>query len=56
MNLLPKICVRCLLGSLSGLAADNIITIAISMFVEDGNYYAVVPGLIADCGNEMNAG
>lgn len=54
-NLIPKICLRCLLGALGGLAASNIITIVISMFVGDGNYYAVVPELITDCGNEMNA-
>lgn len=46
---------RCLLGAPLGLALSTLITIAISLSVGDGNYYPVVPELIADCGTELNA-
>ncbi len=50
-----KIFVRCLIGAPLGLAISTIITIGISWAVGDGRYYAVVPELARDCGNEINA-
>lgn len=50
-----KIFTRCLIGAPIGLAISTIITIIISLTVNDGVYYAVVPELINDCGNELNA-
>ena len=46
---------RCLLGAPIGLAISTIITIAISLTVGDGVYYAVVPSLTQDMGSEINA-
>lgn len=46
---------RCLLGAPLGLAISTIITIAISLSVGDGRYYAVVPSLAQDLGSEINA-
>lgn len=50
-----KVFLRCLLGAPLGLAISTLITIVISLTVGDGTFYPVVPELIADCGNEMNA-
>lgn len=50
-----KLLKRCLLGAPLGLAISTVITIAISICVGDGMYYAVVPELIADSGSEINA-
>ena len=50
-----KVIVRCLIGAPIGLALSTMITIAISLTVGDGRFYAVVPELIADCGTEINA-
>ena len=50
-----KVLLRCLLGAPIGLAIGTIVTIIISLTVGDGVYYPVVPKLITDCGNEMNA-
>lgn len=50
-----KVVIRCLIGAPIGLAISTIITIAISLTVGDGRFYAVVPELIADCGTEINA-
>ncbi|HUM84531.1 MAG TPA: DUF3021 domain-containing protein [Lachnospiraceae bacterium] len=50
-----KILLRCLIGAPIGLAISTLITIIISLTVGDGNYYPVVPELVSDCGNEMNA-
>lgn len=50
-----KVIIRCLIGAPIGLALSTIITIAISLTLGDGHYYAVVPELIADCGTEINA-
>lgn len=47
--------IRCLIGAPIGLAISTIITIIISLTVGDGKFYAVVPELITDCGNEINA-
>ena len=43
-----KVIIRCLIGAPIGLALSTIITIAISLTLGDGHYYAVVPELIAD--------
>ena len=50
-----KVAIRCLIGAPIGLALSTMITIAISLIVGDGRFYAVVSELIADCGTEMNA-
>jgi len=50
-----KILKRCLLGVPVGLAISTAITIAISLALGDGAYYAVVPELTAVCGSEINA-
>lgn len=50
-----KILLRCLIGAPIGLAISTLITIIISLTVGDGNYYPVVPELVSDCGDEMNA-
>ena len=50
-----KVAIRCLIGAPIGVAINTIITIAISLIVGDGRFYAVVPELIADCGTEINA-
>lgn len=50
-----KLLYRCLLGAPAGLTVSYLITVVISLSVGDGNYYPVVPELIQDCGNEMNA-
>lgn len=50
-----KLFIYCLLGAPIGLAISTCITIIISITVGDGNYYAVVPELIEDCGSELNA-
>ena len=46
---------RCLFGAPLGLAISTIITIIISLAVGDGQYYAVVPELAREMGNELNA-
>lgn len=50
-----KLVLRCLIGAPLGLAISAMITIAISLAIGDGRYYAVVPELAADCGSEINA-
>lgn len=46
---------RCLIGAPIGVLICNITLIAISLVVNDGNYYSVVPELISYCGSETNA-
>ena len=46
---------RALLGMPLGLAISTVITIIISLNKGDGQYYAVVPALIDDCGSEISA-
>ncbi len=46
---------RCLLGAPLGLAISTVITIAISLTVGDGRYYAVVPELAGALGSDINA-
>lgn len=50
-----KLIFRCLLGASVGLSISTIITIIISFTIGDGKFYPVVPELITDCGNELNA-
>ena len=50
-----KAIIRCSVGALLGLAISTTIAIAISLFVGDGNFYAVTPNLVADWGTELNA-
>ena len=50
-----KVLLRCLIGAPLGLAISVMITIIISIIMNDGVYYAVVPELVHDCGNELNA-
>lgn len=54
-----KIILRSLVGAPVGLAVSTMFTIAvsavISFYTGEGSYYPVVPELIADCGNELNA-
>ncbi|MDE6758393.1 MAG: DUF3021 domain-containing protein [Clostridia bacterium] len=50
-----KILFRCLLGAPIGLAISTVITVIISLCLGKGEYYAVVPELISDCGNEIKA-
>ena len=50
-----KIALRCLLGAPIGLAISTIITIIISLSVNDGNFYPVVPQLIDECKTELHA-
>lgn len=50
-----KLIVRCLIGAPLGLAISTMISIGISLAAGDGRYYAVVPELARDCGNEINA-
>lgn len=46
---------RALIGMPIGLTISTVITIIISLFKADGQYYPVVPALVADCGSEINA-
>ena len=46
---------RALIGMPIGLAISTVITIIISLCRADGQYYPVVPALVADCGSEINA-
>lgn len=50
-----KLIGRCLLGGPLGLALSTAITILISLAVNDGNYYPVVPEFALACGGELNA-
>lgn len=50
-----KLWIRCLIGAPIGLAISTMDAIIISLLVGDGNFYAVVPKLITDCGTEINA-
>ncbi len=42
-------------GAPIGLAISTAITILTSLHIGTGEYYAVVPELVADCGSEINA-
>lgn len=55
MNMKKVILIRCLFGGPIGLLICHVITIVISMSINDGSFYAVVPELISICRNEINA-
>jgi len=44
-----------LLGGIIEIAVTYLITVIISSFINDGNFYPVVPELIKVCGTEQNA-
>ncbi len=46
---------RCLVGAPIGLLIAQVISIWISVIINDGTYYAVVPELITICKSETNA-
>lgn len=50
-----RILCRALTGAPIGLAISTAITIFFSLIYGDGNYYPVVPALVEQCGNEINA-
>lgn len=50
-----KILLRSFLGAPIGLAVSTVVTIVISLIVNDGRYHAIVPELATDFGTEMNA-
>lgn len=50
-----KLFLRCLLGASVGLTIGTLITLTISFLKGTGEYFAVVPELITDCGSETNA-
>ncbi len=50
-----KVLMRCLIGAPIGLSISYLITIVISFLWGSGGYSAVVPELIDDFGNEINA-
>lgn len=50
-----KLFLICALGAALGIALSTMITVGISLCIGDGQYYAVVPALVEDCGGELNA-
>ena len=50
-----RIIIRGLIGAPVGLAISTIITIIISLYINDGYFYPVMPELTTDCGSEINA-
>ena len=50
-----KVILRCLIGAPIGLSISFMITLIISVIINKGEYYPVVPQLTALCGNELNA-
>ena len=46
---------QCFIGALIGLTISYTITIIISVLINSGEFYPVVPQLIKTCGNELNA-
>ena len=50
-----KVLLRCLLGAPIGIAITTIVTIIISLILKDGSYHPVMPKLVSDYGNELNA-
>ncbi len=50
-----KVILRCLVGAPIGLSISFIITLIISVIINRGEYYPVVPQLASLCGNELNA-
>ena len=50
-----KLVSTCALGAALGIALSTLITVGISLCVGDGQFYAVAPALVEDCGGELNA-
>ena len=50
-----KVILRALLGAPISLTISTFITMFISAIIGDGQFYAVAPGLEAECGGELNA-
>lgn len=50
-----KVILRSLIGAPIGLSISFIITLIISVIINKGEYYPVVPQLTALCSNELNA-
>ena len=50
-----KVILRSLIGAPIGLSISFMITLIISVIINKGEYYPVVPQLTALCGNELNA-
>lgn len=50
-----KMLMRGLLGAPLGITIGFLITLAVSAFVGDGQFYPVTPALISTAGNELNA-
>ena len=50
-----KLVSTCALGAALGIALSTLITVGISLCVGDGQFYAVTPALVEDCGGELNA-
>lgn len=50
-----KIIIRALVGAPLGLAISYIIAVAISLVINDGSFYPVVPELTEQCGSEISA-
>ena len=48
-----KVILRCLIGAPIGLSISFMITLIISVIINKGEYYPVVPQLTALCGNEL---
>ncbi|NBK91312.1 DUF3021 domain-containing protein [bacterium 1XD21-13] len=55
MNLRKKLLLRSSLGAPIGITISYCITLLISVFTGDGNYYPVVPALAESLGSEINA-
>lgn len=52
---MKKVLIRCFLGAPIGIAISTVISIIVSLCFGLSEYSAVVPELIRDCGNEINA-
>ena len=50
-----KVILRCLIGAPIGLSISFLITLIISVMLNKGEFYPVVPQLTSLCGNELNA-
>lgn len=55
MNPKKKVIMRALMGAPVGFMISTAITVVFSLIYGDGSYYPVMPELIEDCGNEINA-
>lgn len=53
--MIKEVLKRLVLGSMFGIAISYLITIGISMCINDGNYYACVPALIEETGSMLSA-